>query len=181
MWKIFPKVRNPWLYQKYHRANRSRLKKVTLFAPDWFSKPYSPQSKNTQFKGVLWGQFAPANGRTERPREGRDLPFSQFQYVPLPGMNAIPAQKMEGSSFVNRGHRREWVWWIKKPHSRSWTERLWGLKSGGKTEESHSSTQIRFFSKCKYIPLTETRFAYMHTTSRRMVRLLPWHSPKIYI
>ena len=89
MWKIFPKVRNPWLYQKYHRANRSRLKKVTLFAPDWFSKPYSPQSKNTQFKGVLWGQFAPANGRTEQPKEGRERHCFQFQPTPLPGKQAI--------------------------------------------------------------------------------------------
>ena len=52
--------------------------------------PYSPQSKNTDFKGVLRGQFALANVRAEQSREGRDMLCFQFRYTPLPSRQTGP-------------------------------------------------------------------------------------------
>lgn len=59
-----------WQFIKNHRVTLYVRRMMPLFTPDWFSQPYSSQSKNTQFKGVLWGQFAPANGRTEQAGRG---------------------------------------------------------------------------------------------------------------
>ena len=51
----------------------------------------SPRSqKNTDFKGVLRGQFASANVRAEQSKEGRDRHCFQFRYTPLPGRQTVP-------------------------------------------------------------------------------------------
>ena len=79
-----------WCFRKCHRENLPDWKKISLSAPDWFFQPYSPQSKNTKFGGVLWGQFASANVWTEQPGEGYILRYLQFQHRPLPGSQTIP-------------------------------------------------------------------------------------------
>ena len=85
-----PKTTKPWSTQKWHGENLPYRNKLPLFAPDWFCQPYSRQSKNTQFRGVLRGQFATANVRAEQSGEGRDRHCFQFRYTPLPGRQTVP-------------------------------------------------------------------------------------------
>jgi len=84
-----PKTTKPWSTQKCHRGNLPYRNKLPLFAPDWFCQPYSRQSKNTQFRGVLRGQFATAKPQAEQSGEGRDRHCFQFRYTPLPGRQTI--------------------------------------------------------------------------------------------
>ena len=95
----------PWWAEKVWNFPINPIKTMSIPKSSWRKPPKSkkgamictrpifqaasPQSKTTQFKGVLWGQFATANGRTEQPREGHERHCFQFQPTPLPSSHAI--------------------------------------------------------------------------------------------
>jgi len=67
---VFLKASKLWWLEKCHGEKPPDWKKVTQYAPDSFCQRPSVQSKNVGLTGVLRGQFAPANGRTEQSGRG---------------------------------------------------------------------------------------------------------------